>query len=243
MAYRSYRKRRGRSTIRRQAKFRRTSTKQLGFTPGTSNTKRNAVNDGNTAISYNARTLHSSALVSIEKVNSSSDQIDRRQRDLIKVSGIKICMQFENVLATADAVQMINVAIITARDGLLSPGSPDFFRSSDTSRATAFSTTLSSTELDCLPINSDKYIIHKRWRRKLLPALDQTAGRQYGKLSYYLKIGKQFRFDGSLSAPTTPVPYLVWWWDKPNTNGGTGVQSGLSMTHRTVVYFKETSCC
>lgn len=242
MAYRSYagRKRRG-GRLKRRAKFARTSTKQLGFPAGASNTKRNAVHDGATLAAYNSRTFYNDNLVAIGKVGTLADEIDKRQRDLCKVSGVKICMTMENKGSLATDVLEVNVAVITARDTVISPAVTDFFRSSDTFRATSFSTALSSTQLDCLPINTDKWIVHKRWKRRLLPSSTNSNGRNFGRIQHYLKIGKQFRFDGTVTAPTTPVPYLVWWYDKPNTDGGAPVVTAqMDMTHRCVVYFKES---
>ena len=79
---------------------------------GQGTAKRSIVEDGATATLLSTRTLYVDPLVQVGE--TTTNQIDRRQRDIIYVPGAKICYEFvqSDTTTTAANGYMMNFAIV-----------------------------------------------------------------------------------------------------------------------------------
>ena len=142
---------------------RRASMARIGTTPGTAQCKRASV--AKDTFTGSTRTLYFTELQDITK--TTTNEIDKRQRDVVKLSGVKLCIEV-NHLQTAPL--LVNYAIVydkRSNDGTTTVNTGDFFRANGgTQRAKDFSTVLSSAEFHCLPLNTDRFTVlwHKRFK-------------------------------------------------------------------------------
>lgn len=240
MAWNRYRRRPRRIRVmrRRRGPTVGQKRKQLGFPQGVSNAKRRNNLDDAEPTSLDTRTLYSEKLCQIPR--TTTNDISQRQRDMIKISGIKLCLSFKNSSSTTTNALNINVAVITPRGTLSNPSNTDFFRASNAnSRSRDFTSTLSSVDYQCLPINADDYIVHwhKRFKCKTANSNEGDGVRQIMK---YIKINRQFRYDSEGADPTTPTPYLVWWACRVHEGETAGVAiNGYTLLKRATMYFRE----
>ena len=203
--------------------------------------KRVNVARGQTGVIQDTRTLYVHNLINIQRNDTTtpSDSINKRQRDIIYVSGSKICYEFCNISSSVTDEYEINMCLITPRCRNTT-STLDFFRDSEFERSKNFGTDLSSLEFNCLPVNSDEYNVIWRKRFKLLSKVANSQGRWNKKVQLYIPIKRQFRFDDGNVTPDCPQPQIVYWIDKVCTNGGSAVIPGvLDLTHRIDTYFRE----
>lgn len=199
-----------------------------------------------TAAFKSTRTLYSQKLISVDFGNN----INQRQRHVINSTGIKVCTELKNL---SSSPMYVNMAVISAKAGVdpaADIDTTDFFRSSKSNdRSADFGVANSSTELHCLPINTDKYVIHKQLRTSLVAAAsggDTVAltGKSYTNVDWWVAMKRQFRFDGTSSLPENGQLYLVYWFDEYMTPAQTAAQSNkLKMSKKVIMHFKEPSCC
>lgn len=245
MAYRRFRRRRMRRSRGGQLRTRGPTLgqkrKRLGFEPGSATSKRRAVVDDASKVSYGSRTLHTESLIQIPR--TSTNDITQRQRDMVYISGIKLCLEFENIQTSSTGNVMVNVAVITPKySNIAAPAVNDFFRSSSTnSRSRDFDPAdMTSLDFACLPINSDDYLIHMHKKFMVWADNNNHMHSNIKKFMKWIPIKRQFRFDNDSGDPTSPTPYLAWWFDGQMINQGTAA-GGLTLdVLRTVtLYFRE----
>lgn len=211
-----------------------------GNTPSTGTSKRSVVDNGDVGSTRTSRTLYNDGIVEIPKNLVASDNIDTRQRELCYVSGVKICYEFCNQSTNVADVQLLNFALVKPRCSQTTISNTDFFRSSTTQRGRDFDQSLSSLEFDCLPINSDEYQVFWRKKYRILPQVADSNGRWRLKIEKFIKLKRQYRFKDGSETPVCGAPRIVYWIDKVCTDGGTTAALGaLSLTKRSVVYFRE----
>lgn len=255
--YRYRRARRGRYRRRyKRAKYARRA--RIGMPIGYGTTKR-ALVFNEAASSYNTRTLYSYDLTYIDR--TSTLEMDHRNRDIINLRGFKIdYAMLINTVATRPV--MVHYAVLchigttsvpsSAQANPLS--STNFFRGSGSSRAIDFSAaTLSSLQMNTLNINSDIYVVLKRWTHRLEYTVSAATNisnnsKQTVKIGHkYIPVKRQVRYDDPTDGDvaTTGRCFLVWWADYTNgiAAGGTAVSGALSMDHHVVTYFREPSNC
>jgi len=212
-----------------------------GQARGKGTSKRTVIRDGTTSFGRSSRTLYTENLVNIPRTDgtTTADEINARQRDLCYVAGSKICFQFCNPSALVADVFEVNMAMLVPRCGN-SINNTDFFRSSELERSRDFDNSLSSLEFSCLPINADEYNVIWRKKFRVLPQIAQSNGKWMKRVSMYIPIKRQFRFDNGQTVPDCPSPYIVYWIDKSCSDGLTPVDpSALDLTRRIVTYFRE----
>lgn len=213
---------------------------RIGFPKGTATSKR-AATVTNTGDPLSTRTLYYENLVNIAK--TSTNEIDKRQRDNAYISGFKICY---DVLNYSVNPVLLNVAVVydkRSNDGTVIMALDDFFRSSEgNNRAKDFSITLDANEFHCLPLNTDRFSVLKHGRFTLGPTQSATVGaytvnrENYKSIMWWVPLKKQIRYnDGNAQSKV----WLIWWCDK--FQAGTGVAAvtiGQTQIHA-VTYFKE----
>lgn len=223
--------------------------RRVGLPTGIGSAKRALV--ANTVdLPYNTRTLYSRDITSIDK--TTTNDINDRQRDVIKVSGFKIECNFRGS-ASATEPHIVHFAVIAPLATLANDSVPvgsvnavpdtNFFRGNGASRAINFAITLSSMQMHSLNINADNYVVLKRWRKTIGEA-DSTTGKgpgQYKKLRAYVKLNRQVRYDTEnyTANATQGRVFLVWWLDTYVGGVGAPVSNQLVMDQHIVTYFRE----
>lgn len=228
-AYRAYKK--------RKSMF---SPKHIGEPVGTSNCKRTV--QLNTALTAkDTRTQYIQNVTEID--HTTTNEIEKRQRQMVNLRGIKICVAVKNDLTVP---LYFNWALLALKCGAGSvPNTGDFFRASQADRSKGFSTALNALEFHCLPINTDKYIIlrHKRFR---LAANGGTAytdgtGKSYMNFDFYQKIGRQIRYNNLASVdPGAGDVYVVYWADGFNgAASDLATPNAFDISQRYITYWRE----
>lgn len=197
----------------------------------------------NTSIS--TRTLYYEALTDIPK--TTQNEIDSRQRDVIHLSGFKICGE---VLNDGTNTLLFNMAVVydkRANDETTAISTSDFFRSNEgNARAVDFSILLASHEFHCLPLNTDRFTVlaHKRWKLRTGFGVANGAGDPYwsnqdsGKfMEYWIPLKKKITFeDGHAQSKI----WLLYWCDRWQTGPtNTPVANSANIDYRVVAYFRE----
>lgn len=212
---------------------------QVGNPVDTDNAKR-AV--GSLVGALDSRTLQSLNMVALDK--TTTNEIDKRQRDLVRFIGTKVCIQFRNDLTEPITV---NVAVLHPRDQN-TVSADKFFRSFGNERSQNFSTALSANELHCLPVNTDRYTVLKH-QRMILGDIPASASARYGtnnnnswkEVSFWIPLKRQLRYPSTGSQPEQGNVFLVWWCDKfLQPAGSTPTPDILSYDVKVYKYFKET---
>lgn len=177
---------------------------------------------------------------------SGSNDIDSRQRNQVYVTGISFCIELLN---KTDSCLLVNIALVVpkfTRTLTVSSAEQELFRGTGDDRGLDFSNDLSSTDLHCRPINTDKYYVLMHKRLKIAPAIStavsQTSQKaNYRFLNFYKKINRSFRWNAD--DHNMPIAHPIWmlmWCDKAFSPEGTLKHNdSLTVSRRHVIYFRE----
>lgn len=189
------------------------------------------------------RTLYEDEITAIPQ--TSTNDIDERQRQVIYFSGVKICWELKNNEATP---LHFNIAVIAPKEGLDDAvATGEFFRGTGTERGLDFSNSLNSNDFWCRPINRDIWTIVKHWRFQLnsdtngISGVHQRErGSSYMRFSRWVPIKKQIRYRGLNSTNCLNKMYVVYWADRFMEPGGTTpLSNAFTVSKRYVTYFRE----
>lgn len=225
---------------RRSSKYGRPKKKMrlIGNRPGSSTAKKRLQLFDSQAQGLSTRTLYSHSLTEVP-AQTTADEIDARNRDVVNLRGVKFCWEVRH---SSNIPMYMNWAVVSPRAGN-SIDSTDFFRAYTGTRNQDFSVSLSSNELHCLPINTDKYIIftHKRYRMAALDSItyQQNRGATYLVIQKYLKIKRQLRFDGIATTPEGRSLFVVYWFDQFMRDINTAPVQNVFVNRRIIQYFRE----
>lgn len=187
-----YSNRRRYSKRRRMAKSYRFSRKNVGVPTGIALAKRQKTFEVDQ--DRNSRTLSWDTVIDVEK----GEDINQRERNMIKVHGIKLTYYFSNKFAKP----------LILHYGFISPKSStqvsvtDWFRSSGNTRSADFAAGLKSLDYQSLGINTDLYTVLVHKKKYLAPGITPTVNWYstgnalswtFGKM--YLKINRIIRFN------------------------------------------------
>lgn len=207
----------------------------------TATSKRNIVqNSSNNSLS--SRTLNAYNLTEIPK--TSTNEIDKRQRDICYISGFKICGEIKS---GGGSPVLVNYAVVydkRSSDGTLFPTTSDFFRGSGTERAMDFDTSLSSVEFHCAPLNTDRFVVLLHKRFTLAPNPSTTSAgytsnnrENYRSFDWWIPLKKQIRFEDGRAQSHV---WLLFWCDRHNSPGGTLPNpTTMIWSHKIITYFRE----
>lgn len=193
-------------------------------------------------------------LMSVEKWDGDPLKIDGRNtrvNPVVNFRGIKICMNIErqNLASFNKENMFFNWAIISPKAIGTNPQIPneEFFRGTGEHRFENFNTSLSGLDTRCLPINTDKYIIH-RHQRLIVGPYDSTEGRHSRYFEKYIKVNRQVRYNegGSgtsielLMQPEGADMWLVYWCSfASELDNQATTLAACNVTTRIVQYFRE----
>lgn len=180
---------------------------------------------------------------------SDVDNRSERLQDSVNFRGVKICfrVQLENVTGKGGSKFAFNWAIISPRqESELATDIPNeaFFRGSgEQSRSQDFSGTLTGLDLHCLPINRDKYIIH-RHKRMIIGPYESTEGKSEKYFATYVPVKRKVIYNntGTATEQTYPIGkdmWMVWWGAYLDEAGGAGLGSAYTTQFKVVKYFRE----
>lgn len=239
------RRRMAASAMRKRRNYakRRRIMRTIGERPGQSTAKKNVQVLDSTTAGYNTRTLWSDDVSQLTK-QGTLDEIDYRNRDIANLRGLKFCWELRNDNATP---MHFNMAVISPKnDKVTTISNTDFFRDWTNTRARDFSTTLSSNDFRCRPINKDIYdiICHKRYtlggaNEQATNASFSSARSNYRTIDFYIKINRQFRYDGTSTSAEGRRIFVVFWGDLWGNNSGAGGTNNIWLNRRTILYFRE----
>ncbi len=193
----------------------------------------------------------------IDRADQGINHLAHRQRNVINMRGFKVCFMARNNLQQP---MLFNMAVLIAKGQKitsLADMSADFFRNSSlqelasaNSRTTDFSTTLNSMELHCNPVNTDKFVVLKHWRKRIGPNDETGEGGSYNTqasknwlvIDRYVKVNRQIRYSDDNQTPINGDIFLVWWF-APFLSSTTSnpVADALTKQLHTVAYWRETN--
>lgn len=229
--------------LQRAAKRRRFAPSNLGHPAGADTAKRHQASNLDSS-PRSDRTIYDFNVTLVPK--TTTNVIDQRQRDLINMRGVKICMEVTN--NTADPLYF-NLAVISPRNkAAVVVSNTNFFRANVASRAVNFdSTSLNGLDYACRPINTDEFIVLRHWRYTLI-GTDNTSGTvaMSGKntrvIMKYVPIKRQIRYDSS-SNPINGNVFVVYWAAKyASPSGVSPVANQYNTTQELITYFREPCC-
>lgn len=218
-----------------------------------------AVGIGSQAYSVKAiGRIHSVELTDIQKSSTLTSSHTQRLHDHVVVKGFQICKWFENINASE---LFVNVAVVTSKvhdDTVdLSDGAgewnDEFFRDWETTirtknflqNETPTNTSRSGLAYYLLPINSDRWIVHKRWRKKLEGSGSPDQYKRVWLLKKWVKFNRQLVFDDDTDHPETGRTFVIYWFDFPSR--GEAVASGnVNVANHTQVittFFRDAKLC
>ena len=187
------------------------------------------------------RTLYSSDITDITKA-SSLNEINKRQRDIANIAGVKYCVQLYNGLQKPI---FFNYAIISPKDKRewFNDKTVDFFRGYENSRGQNFNNALSSNDFRCRPINADRFHVLSHKRFVIGPrdgGVSYTASTRpnYYTFDGYLPIKRQFRYKDGTNSSIDSI-FIVYWMDCWDGAKDSAPINGLHVQQRVITYFRE----
>lgn len=183
-------------------------------------------------VNRSSRVLYSQNITARIPKQTTADEPNLRDQDVLEVKGVKIDYLFK---ATQTSCKVFNMALIIPKDSVvLSVGIPTtgFFRGYGTSMEIDFQTPLTSHDMTNRPINSDRYDV--LWRKKFVISHLQEPdpnsnphnivpnNKFYKRISKYIPINRQFRNVGETETHGRD-PWLVYWCDDIGAPAGTAI--------------------
>jgi len=191
------------------------------------------------------KTKYQSPLLNIAK-GTSLDDTQTRNRDVVNMRGVKLCINFHNIAATIYTKNKLHchVAVISPKSLDASEIIPDtdFFRSQGEvgRRGQDWAVTLTGTDFRCLPINTDLYNVHMHNRFALAQAVSTNEDTEH-LFEKYLPLSRQIRYENGTDLPEGKNMYLVMWMsfiDEPTT--GPVVNNICNVSARITRFFRES---
>lgn len=197
-----------------KAARRKERNQQVGEKPGSGLTKVTQYRtDGYTSYNGNALVVHDALAITRA---TGTHALNTRLRDIIYLSGIKVCITVEATLPTGNDMLYFNLALISSKNrGALGDG-VDFFRSYEGgNRQMDFdSATLNALDRHCLPINSDEHVVHFHKRVMITQANNLTVGKnqtaRVWTYEVYVPVKRQIRFEDGTANSETKFNLCHW---------------------------------
>ena len=242
----AFRRRRRRGTFKRKMYQRARATKRARFSNrnyghrvGSSNCKRvlSYSNDGSLSAT---RTLFNARLTPVGQGTG----INTRERDIINLRGIRLCMSVSNRQATP---LLCNVAIVARKNEADPPSITDnFFRGTGGQRGQDFNLAqLDASEFHCYPLNTDKFHVfwHKRFKLQNVggSTYNTSNSKSYIMFKKYLKIKRQVRYQTSAGTSEEVPVRLLYWFDQIDSPANTAIVTGACFVQsHAIMYFRDT---
>lgn len=188
-------------------------------------------------------------LLKLPETTSLTDR-DSRLKNVVDFRGIKVCFRvnINNITGKSGSKFFFNWAIVSPKQldaSITSLPVEEFFRGQGTNgRSVDFSATLSGMDLHCLPINTDKYIVH-RHKRFIMGPYESTEGKATKYFETYVPVKRQVVYNSVGTAEEQTFPeardmWMIWWgayMDEPTLDAG--IMNAYTTQFRIVRYFRE----
>lgn len=185
----------------------------------------------------------------VKSVTGNEAERNTRQRNIVDFRGIKVCMEakLNQVSTFTDKKFMLHFAVISPKqeaNTITTIPTAEFFRGQEGTRNVNFdATALTGLDMNCLPINADKYVIH-RHKKMMMGPWESTEGKGQRYFETYIPVKRQVAYEttGSgvtLTYPEGPDMWIVWWLAGLAEGTGTGAAGIVNTRIRIVRYFKE----
>lgn len=213
-----------------------------GEEPGVRNTKRNENINANQVLLPGTLALYEPTSIAA----TASNEISARQRDLIRITGLKIDLEFRN----NNSIPMyMNIAVVSSKNNN-TVSTTNFFRKYGATRGVDFGdASLGAVDLHRLPINADIYNVlsHKRFvvrgydLENAAQFILNSGGQNYGTHSEYININRQFRFVNATSTRSqTPIYIVMWCANFLDPAPISPASVGITYSLRHTLHFRET---
>lgn len=223
----------------RRSRKRRIGMGRIGQARGVARAKRTET-ETLTNGSASTRVLYNDEITNIPK--TTVNDIDARQRDVVRLSGFKMCFEIKN----NDSVPLLcNYAVVYDKQNGETVSTSDFFRSNGgNERAKDFSVLLNSYEFHCLPLNTDRFTVlwHRRFVLAPNPAVASTGftgenRNNWKTFEKYVKLKKHITFEGGVAQSKL---WLLRWYDKfQQASGGAITINIANVDHHVMAYWRE----
>jgi len=221
--------------------------RQVGMRVGSSNAKSDEIQIP--AENNATKNLNRVQRLLVLTKGSDIDNRSTRLRQSVDFRGIKICfrIQINNVAGLGGQKFAFNWAIVSPKQldaNITALPTEEFFRGSgETSRAQDFAGTLTGLDLHCLPINRDKYVIH-RHKRMVLGPYESTEGKSERYFETYVPVKRKVVYNQNTELGTEDNPegrdmWMIWWGAFLNEGTGNGQGSAFTTQFKAVRYFRE----
>lgn len=209
------------SPVPKKAKTSTNPNLGIGEPVGTSNCKTNIVNA--TTATRNTNTLHNPYASFLNIAQGTG--INNRSRRVINLRGVRVQVHYKLVPSVltdqGNDLVYLNYAVISAKDGVSTVSTTDFFRGYGSNRSIDFPGT--NADIPILinnPINTDKYqvLVHKRVR---LAYFSNNQGTPEYVGDHYIPIKRQIRYDSDAATSHNGRLDFVMWcttWDSDNAS-------------------------
>lgn len=197
------------------------------------------------------RTLYSQDLTYIG--HTDSNEVNKRQRDIINLRGFRINIQFQRDITATSRDLILHLAVIHDKgraDAALTATNPiqteDFFRGNSTNRAIDFQNTLAGIEFNNLGINTDLYTVLAK--KDYYMKSSAQDGRSSFRRKLYIKVNRQIRYDNEVGGTNEEVAtdgrcFLVWWYEIATGQGASATPIAVGAHDRMcVTYWREPPC-
>lgn len=198
-----------------------------------------------TTQSHNTRTLYKTELTELPKGTNRNE----RERATVNLRGFKIWLE---IISIAPNTLYCNVAILSPRScGVVNE--QEFFRDEGaTDKSVNFGTAATGLDMFTCPINSDRYVIlrHKRFRLvtgeegELPPGNPKTvdlSGHNHRVIKWWIPLKRQLRYDSlDTNSPVDGRVFLVYWFDLVGAQITQSPTSNVvKMEEKIITYFKD----
>lgn len=237
----------GARRFRSRMRARKKARQQIGKPIGQASAKVLQTPTGNIGMTDN--TLYITRVEYPSKATSGGDSRANRERDIINLSGIKICMDFTAGSPIDNfAGAYVNMAVVVNREdpnGIVFDQT-DFFRDvrdSTTSRNRDFTSVQTAIDFNCLPINPQKYSILRHTRKRVASQTNNAGlSNRWLYMSHWIPIKRQIEFTEGGQASYNI--FVLTWVSLASYDSATRVNNCCTKQEHIMCYFRDprTTC-
>lgn len=227
---------------RKRAKVNVANRSGIGVTTPVVDAQKHTQAAGN-PFDHSTRQMYFHDLTNVEKATG-DNEIDRRQRQVIHISGFTIDFMMRN---NRPVHLLLNVAIVSPRNNNnVTPLVSGFFREYTESRDVDFSIGLNCNQFHTYPISTDRWRVLMHRRYKIGPQINYnsaTGNNGIGNMvarKLWCPLNRAITYNDDTVIESEAKVFLIYWCDEMGAPGGSDkIPQGAFGSFRTVTYFKE----
>lgn len=226
----------------RNRRAKRKAARSIGQRVGTSSAKRKAT--ASTSTESLAQKSDRAQYYDEITFPSFGDAINERERRVINLRGIHLCMEISagSALLIGGAYRdrnvYVNVCVVSSKKDPTSTAvsTNHFFRDSTSNRAIDFDALQRSIDFHCRPINSDEWNVHMHYRT-VLGGEAVESNPTIRRIMKYIPFKRQIRFDET-GEPDSRL-FLVWWTSLAGEHTATPFANIFKSQYYVTAYYRE----